>query len=102
MGRNENGREGSYRTFNTPQRTSGNPRKDVDNSAPDIAGLMADAKLRGTAVTLAAAVRSAGVTTAITYDVRVGTSICERAERTSSSASTIVTLGEKAARMRQR
>jgi hypothetical protein len=31
-----------------------------------MAGLMDDARLRGTAVTLAAAVRSAGVTTAIT------------------------------------
>ena len=45
---------------------SGNPAKAVESSAPDIAGLIADAKLRGTAVTLAAAVRSAGVTTAIT------------------------------------
>jgi len=55
----------------------------------------------GTAVTLAAAVRSAGITTAITYDVRVGTSIWERAERTSSSVSTMVTFGENAARIRQ-
>jgi len=38
----------------------------VDRSAPDNAGLTADAKLRGTAVTLAAAVRSADVTTAMT------------------------------------
>ena len=33
---------------------------------PAMAGLIEDARLRGTAVTLAAAVRSAGVTTAIT------------------------------------
>ena len=36
------------------------------SSTPAIAGLMEEARLRGTAVTLAAAVRSAGVTTAIT------------------------------------
>src|SRR5712692_7084956 len=81
--------------------TSGNPMNDVDSSAPDIAGLMEEAKLRGTAVMLAAAVRSAGVTTAITKDVRVGTSICENAERTSKSARTTVRLEEKAATMRQ-
>src|SRR5262245_3964712 len=82
--------------------TSGNARNDAENSAPDSAGLIDEARLRGTAVTLAAAVRSAGVTTAITYEVRVGTSICESAERRSSSASTMVRLGENAARMRQR
>ena len=49
-----------------PQTTSGSPVNDVIKSAPEIAGLMADARLRGTAVTLAAAGRSAGVTTAIT------------------------------------
>ena len=31
-----------------PQTTSGKPEKAVINSAPDIAGLMADARLRGT------------------------------------------------------
>ena len=36
------------------------------NSTPAKAGLMADARLRGTAVKLAAAVRSGGVTTAMT------------------------------------
>ena len=46
--------------------TSGSAKNDADNSAPDNAGLTADARLRGTAVTLAAAVRSAGVTTAMT------------------------------------
>jgi len=81
--------------------TSGSPMNAVDSSAPDIAGLMEEARLRGTAVMLAAAVRSAGVTTAITKDVRVGTSICENAERTSKSARTTVRLEEKAATMRQ-
>src|SRR3979490_2646271 len=81
--------------------TSGNAANDVDNSAPANVGLIADARLRGTAVTLAAAVRSAGVTTAMTQDVRVGTSICDSADRTRSRPSTIVRFGEKAARMRQ-
>src|SRR5262245_46794919 len=62
---------------------------------------MADARLRGTAVTLAAAVRSAGVTTAITYDVRVGTSICDSADRRSNKAMTTVRSQENAATMRQ-
>ena len=39
---------------------------DVESSAPAMAGLMEEARLRGTAVMLAAAVRSAGVTTAMT------------------------------------
>ncbi len=34
---------------------------------------------------LAAAARSGGVTTAMTYEVRVGTSICDRKARTNSS-----------------
>ena len=42
----------------------------------------------GTVVTLAAAGRSAGVTIAITYELRVGTSICDRALRTSSNTIT--------------
>src|SRR5215510_837727 len=80
---------------------SGNPRNEVASRAPDMAGLTEDARLRGTAVTLAAAARSAGVTTAMTYDVRVGTSICDSAERTSSSANTAVRFGVKAAMIRQ-
>jgi hypothetical protein len=39
------------------------------------------AKLRGTDVKLAAAARSASVTTAMTLDERVGTSICDRADQ---------------------
>src|SRR5262249_58399111 len=84
-----------------PHSTSGNPVNEVVSSAPDSAGLIDDARLRGTAVTLAAAVRSAGVTTAITYDVRVGTSICDSAERTSSNAMTSVRSQENATTMRQ-
>ena len=38
-----------------PQTTSGRPENAVISSAPEMAGLMADARLRGTAVTLAAA-----------------------------------------------
>src|ERR1700680_4956874 len=85
-----------------PQITKGKPVKDVVSSAPAKAGLSDDARLRGRAVTLAAAGLSGGVTTAITYDVRVGTSICESAERTSSRPSTPVRSVEKAARIRQR
>src|SRR5262245_54155187 len=66
MCRNENSSDKSYTIFNTPQMTSGNPANAVDSMAPDIAGLIADAKPRGTAVKLAAAVRSGGVTTAMT------------------------------------
>src|SRR5437868_13038567 len=63
---------------------------------------MLEARLRGTAVMLAAAGRSSGVTTAITYDVRVGTSICDSALRTSSSVITRVRLGRKGMAIRQR
>jgi uncharacterized protein (DUF433 family) len=66
-------------------------------SAPEIAGLIDEARLRGTAVKLAATVRSAGVTTAITYEVRVGTSICENAALVSNSKSTRIKLDENAA-----
>src|SRR6266853_1177000 len=85
-----------------PQTTRGNPVKDVVSRAPAKAGLIEEASVRGTAVTLAAAARSAGVTTAITYDVRVGTSIWDSAERTSSRPSTTRRFVEKAARIRQR
>src|SRR5512134_2524225 len=55
------------------------------SSSPPSVGPRAEARLRDTAVTLAAAGRSAGVTTAITYDDRVGTSICDNRLRTSSN-----------------
>ena len=69
--------------------TKGNPGDKVVMRTPASAGLIADARLRGTAVTLAAAVRSPGATTAITYEVRVGTSICDSAERTSNNPSVV-------------
>ncbi len=65
--------------FSTPQATSGAASQPAANSAPPIAGLAAAARLRGTAVKLAAAARSAGVTTAMTKAERVGTSICDNA-----------------------
>ena len=61
--------------------TNGQPNAELVRSAPANIGLSAEAKLRGTAVTLAAAGRSSGATTDITKEVRVGTSICESALR---------------------
>src|SRR5260370_42425013 len=90
----------SYRIFRQPQITSGSPENGFVISAPANAGLNADARLRGTAVNPAAAARSGGVTTAITYEVRVGTSICDSMDRTSSRPSVIARLGEKAARVK--
>src|SRR5512146_401345 len=72
------------------------------NIAPVRDGLIAEARLRGTAVKLAAAGRSAGVTTDITYALRAGTSICESALRASRSARARCRLDANAAAMRQR
>jgi len=47
-------------------------------------------------VTLAAAGRSAGVTTAITYDVRAGTSICDSADRSNRHPTASHTVGMNA------
>src|SRR5258708_36827095 len=80
---------------------SGQASKPASNSAPAMAGLAAAARLRGADVTLAAAGRSGGVTTAITYEERVGTSICDSAARTSSKARATSRLGATAARIRQ-
>src|SRR4051794_15371163 len=66
-----------------------------------MAGLIEEARLRGTAVTLAAAGRSAGGTPPLTEDERVGTSICDSAARTSSRPSTILRSDENAAAIRQ-
>ena len=87
--------------MSTPQATSGRAIQPAANSAPLSVGLSAAARLRGTAVKLAAALRSAGVTTAITKAVRVGTSICDKALRTNSSASATGRLGASAARTSQ-
>src|SRR5439155_10880790 len=51
-----------------------------------MSGLTAEARLRGTDVMLAAAARSLGATTAITYELRVGTSIWDNALRARRSA----------------
>src|SRR5512144_3244259 len=81
---------------------SGRARNDAENIAPASAGLSEEARLRGTAVTLAAAGRSGGVTTAITYELRVGTSICDSADRTNKKPSATGKLGDSAAKIRQR
>lgn len=52
--------------FSVPQINNGQANAEAANSAPAIAGLAAEARLRGTEVRLAAAGRSASVTTAIT------------------------------------
>src|SRR5215472_5462448 len=85
-----------------PQATSGAARAPAAKSAPVIEGLMADARLRGTAVKLAAAGRSEGVTTDITKAPRAGTSICESKLRMQSSASTQYRFEVSAAPIRQR
>jgi hypothetical protein len=76
--------------------------KPAANKAPPSVGLSAAARLRGTAVKLAAAGRSAGVTTAITKAERVGTSICDSALRRNSSANASGSVGENAAPIRHR
>src|ERR1700741_5393610 len=75
--------------------TSGQPNAETLMMKPASKGLSADAKLRGTAVKLAAAGRSCGVTTDITYDVRVGTSICDKALRASSKPIAVERFGAK-------
>src|SRR5947209_3140622 len=64
-------------------------------------GLAAEARLRGTAVMLAAAGRSTGVTIDITYELRVGTSICDSALRMNSSTITGLSAGMNGIRIRQ-
>lgn len=61
----------------SPPTFSGHPNEERPSIQPARTGLAAAARLRGTEVMLAAAGRSAGVTMAITYELRVGTSICE-------------------------
>ena len=52
--------------FNVPAQISGQPKDDRFSIAPAGNGANADARLRGTFVTVAAAARSSGGTTAIT------------------------------------
>src|SRR6516164_10192457 len=66
---------------------------------PEISEPAAQAKVLGTAVMLAAAGRSSGATTAMTYEARVGTSICDRALRARSRAIAMVRSGAKGIRI---
>src|SRR5271169_1302360 len=83
----------------TPPMSSGQPKLERVSKYPEIIAPAAQAKVFGTAVMLAAAGRSGGVTTAITYEVLVGTSICDRALRASSSAIAVARLGAKGIRI---
>ncbi|KGS78034.1 putative lipoprotein [Burkholderia pseudomallei MSHR5596] len=91
----------SYPIFSAPHATNGAPSQPSPSRPPARAGAIAAARLRGTDVKPAAAGRSAGVTTAMTKAVRVGTSICESALRNSNSANVNGSEGAKAAPIRQ-
>ena len=82
--------------------SGGQPKLETLSRYPEIVGLMAEARLQGTEVTPAAADRSGGVTTAITEELRVGTSICERRLRTRSRATTARRLETNGIAIRQR
>src|SRR5687768_2616836 len=82
--------------------TRGQPKDDPASSAPPSIGLSAEAKLRGTAVMLAAAGRSSGETTDMTKDVRVGTSIWDKALRTIRRIKVQARFGANGASARQR
>src|SRR3954453_7980366 len=82
--------------------TNGQPKTERESSQPERRGLRAAARLRGTAVKLAAAGRSAGETTAITYELRTGTSICDSALRNSRNATASWTLGMNGVSTRKR
>ena len=92
----------SYAIFSAPQVTRGAARKPAANIPAPITGPAVDAKLRGTAVKLAAAARSGVVTTDITKALRAGASIDERSERTIRSPNASLTEGANAAAIRQR
>src|SRR5208282_651908 len=83
--------------FSTPAQISGQPNDDRFSIAPAGNGAIAAARLRGTLVTVAAAARSSGGTTAITYDWRAGTSICEVEARSNSAAIASPGVGIRAA-----
>src|SRR5205809_7976809 len=63
------------------------------NAHPLTAGANAEAVLRATLVRPAVAVRSSGSTTAIVYDCRVGTSICEMLIRARNMAAASAPVG---------
>src|SRR3954453_8438772 len=64
--------------FNDPAMINGQPNVVWSSIQPAAIGGSAEARLRGTLVTLAAAARSEGVTTVITYALRTGTSMLDR------------------------
>src|SRR5271166_6132205 len=90
----------SYVIFNAPAQISGHPNEVTSSIMPAGTGAAALARLRGTLVTLAAAARSSGGTTAITYDWRAGTSIDDIAARSSRNTIARGAFGISAARIR--
>src|SRR6187431_1698984 len=78
---------------------NGQPNVDSLSIQPAAIGGSADARLRGTLVTLAAAGRSSGVTTAITYELRAGTSICDRNDLHSRQVTARAAVGMNAVRI---
>src|ERR1700692_1738416 len=82
--------------------TSGQPNGDSDSRYTAIVGLTAEARLRGTAVTPAALPRTAMWTTSMTYEVRVGTTICDSRLRTSRRTIASHSVGTKGTARRQR
>src|SRR5215469_14231988 len=82
--------------------SSGHPNAESVSRYPEIIEPAAQAKVFGTAVMLAAAGRSSGATTAMTYELRVGTSICDKALRASSRTIAIVRFGANGTRTRNR
>src|SRR4051794_6040559 len=76
----------SYTAFRVPAMISGQPKELCDSIHPANVGGSAEARLRGTFVTLAAAARSAGDTTAITYELRTGASIVDNKLRATRHA----------------
>src|SRR5690348_13952722 len=88
--------------FRLPAISRDHPKEDAVRRYPARKGLAADARLRGTVVMLAAAARSSGGTMAITYELRVGTSICERRLLASSKATAQLNEGMKGIRIKSR
>src|SRR5216683_2634541 len=91
----------SVRAERAPAQINGHPEEEASNIIPAGIGARAAARLRGTFVTLAAAARSSGGTTAITYDWRAGTSICDSDDRNSRKTSVSLALGIMAASIRK-
>src|SRR5215469_13698618 len=82
-----------------PAQTSGQPKVEESSNIPVPSGERAEKRLRGTLVTPAAAPRSSGGTTAITYDWRAGTSIEETDARRRRNRIASCTFGISAARI---